>query len=339
MARSRKKVNLALQGGGAHGAFTWGVLEALLLDDRLEIDGITGTSAGAMNAVLLAEGLRLDGPEGAVNHLEAFWKGISDASRYSPMQRTLFDVLSGNWSLDQSPSYLFFDLVSRLASPYDLNPLNLNPLISQLDELVDFKKLRADSPIKLFIAATNVKKGKIRIFEQDELTAKAVMASACLPFLFQAIEIDGEAYWDGGYMGNPPLYPLFYKTETNDTIIVQINPLERSETPKTARDILNRVNEITFNATLSRELRTIDFVTRLIDEGRLDRDKYMRVNLHRIEANDDITPLSASSKLNAEWAFLSHLRGLGKRTGENWLQENFAMIGKDSTLDLKDEFL
>ncbi|WP_350335525.1 patatin-like phospholipase family protein [Coralliovum pocilloporae] len=339
MAAGTKRVNLALQGGGAHGAFTWGTLEALLQDGRVEIDGITGTSAGAMNAVVLAEGYRLGGRDGACAHLEAFWKGISDASRYSPMQRTVFDVLSGNWSLDQSPSYLFFDLVSRLASPYDLNPLNLNPLIQQLDELVDFKALRADSPIRLFIAATNVQKGKIRIFEQEELTAKAIMASACLPFIFQAIEIDGEAYWDGGYMGNPPLYPLFYKTETRDTIIVQINPLERQETPRSARDILNRVNEITFNATLTRELRAIDFVTRLIDEGRLDSTDYMRVNLHRIESNDEITPLSASSKLNAEWAFLSHLRDLGYRAGQNWLELNFDQIGKNSTLKLKEEFL
>ena len=331
---AQKKINLALQGGGAHGAFTWGVLDWFLEDSRFCIDGITGTSAGAMNAVVLASGLEADGEDGARQLLETFWREVSNEARLSPIKRSPLDVLLGEWSLDYSPSYLYFDVLSRFASPYEFNPLNVNPLRDVLDRIVDFDKVHCCSGVKLFIAATNVFTGKIRVFSEKEVTLDAVMASACLPQLYQAVEIDGEPYWDGGYMGNPPLYPLFYNTKTQDVVLIQINPIERREVPKTARDILNRMNEITFNSTLLRELRAIDFVTRLIEEGKLSVDDYQKVHMHRITA-EDLKPLQASSKLNAEWEFLVELRDLGRRTAQDWLEQHYDDVGERSTIDLR----
>ncbi|MEP2706618.1 MAG: patatin-like phospholipase family protein [Roseibium sp.] len=333
MARP-KKINLALQGGGAHGAFTWGVLDWFLEDSRFTIDGITGTSAGAMNAVVLASGLEAGGEDGAREQLETFWREVSDEARMSPIKRSPLDILLGQWSLDYSPSYLYFDVLSRFASPYEFNPMNVNPLRDVLERIVDFDKVHCCSGVKLFIAATNVFTGKIRIFSEKEVTLDAVMASACLPQLYQAVEIDGEPYWDGGYMGNPPLYPLFYETETADVVLIQINPLERREVPKTARDILNRMNEITFNSTLLRELRAIDFVTRLIEEGKLSEDEYQKVHMHRITA-EDLKPLQASSKMNAEWEFLVELRDLGRQTAKDWLDRHYVDVGSRSTIDLR----
>jgi len=331
-----KNINLALQGGGAHGAFTWGVLDKFLEDDRLRIDAITGTSAGAMNAVVLASGMQAGGEEGARESLEAFWYAVSRKARFSPVQRSPLDMLLGQWSLDHSPSYLFFDVMTRFSSPYEFNPLNANPLRDVVGEIVDFDRVHACSQMKLFIAATNVFTGKIRVFSEKEVTLDAVMASACLPQMFQAVEIDGEPYWDGGYMGNPPLYPLFYATDTPDVVLIQINPLERRKVPKTAREIVNRVNEISFNSTLLRELRAIDFVTRLIEEGKLSRQDYTRVFMHRIAA-DELKPMQASSKLNAEWVFLTNLKDLGRKTAEEWLDRHYDDVGNRSTLDLRSE--
>lgn len=335
---ARKKINLALQGGGAHGAFTWGVLDRFLKDDRLQIDAVSGTSAGAMNAVVMASGLQAGGPEGACEALETFWHSVSQRARFSPIHRSVFDVIMGQWSLDHSPSYLFFDIWSRFASPYEFNPLNINPLREVVEEVVDFEQVHKCSKLRLFIAATNVFTGKIRVFEEKEVTLDAVMASACLPQLFQAVEIEGEPYWDGGYMGNPPIYPLFYNTRTPDVVLVQINPIERRRVPKSAREISNRLNEITFNSTLMRELRAIDFVSRLIEDGKLPADEYMKVHMHRISATE-LKPLQASSKLNAEWRFLTDLRDLGRETAEAWLERHFDAIGSHSTIDLREEIL
>ena len=332
-----KKINLALQGGGAHGAFTWGVLDWLLEDNRFCIDAITGTSAGAMNAVVLASGMEAGGEAGARESLEAFWREVSDEARFSPIKRSPLDILLGKWSLDLSPSYLYFDVLSRFASPYEFNPLNINPLRDVVDRIVDFDKVHACHSLKLFVAATNVYTGKIRVFSHREVTLDAVMASACLPQLYQAVEIDGEPYWDGGYMGNPPLYPLFYETRTPDVVLIQINPVERRQLPKTAREIVNRLNEITFNSTLLRELRAIDFVTRLVEEGKLSRDEYMKVHMHRISAAE-LKPLQSSSKLNAEWAFLTELRDIGRNAARDWLDRHYDDIGKRSTIDLRSEF-
>lgn len=331
-----KPINLALQGGGAHGAFTWGVLDYLLEDNRMLIDGISGTSAGAMNAVVLASGYQEGGAEGARAKLDEFWWQVSQQSFLSPIKRSPVDIALGQWSLDFSPTYLAFDLLSRFSSPYEFNPLNINPLRDIVDSVVDFERVHACSKLKLFVAATNVYTGKIRVFSEKDVTLDAVMASACLPHLFQAVEIDGEPYWDGGYMGNPPIYPLFYNTTTPDVILVQINPIERRETPRTAREILNRLNEITFNSTLLRELRAVEFVGRLIEDGKLSHEEYMKVLMHRITA-DELKPLQSSSKVNAEWAFLTELKDIGRRTAEAWLEQNFDALGKRSTVDLRNE--
>ena len=292
---------------------------------------------GVLGLILTAVGAFIGGEEGARATLEAFWREVSAEARTSPIQRSPLDVLLGHWSLDYSPSYLYFDVLSRFASPYEFNPLNFNPLRDIVERTVDFEKVHCCSGLKLFIAATNVFTGKIRVFSEKEVTLDAVMASACLPQLYQAVEIDGEPYWDGGFMGNPPLYPLFYETETSDVVLIQINPIERREVPRTAREIVNRLNEITFNSTLLRELRAIDFVTRLIEEGKLDRKEYTKVHLHRIAA-EELKPLQASSKLNAEWDFLTHLRDVGRQTAKDWLDRHFDDIGERSTIDLRKEF-
>ena len=336
-SKTPKRINLALQGGGAHGAFTWGVLDRLLEDDRLQIHGLTGTSAGAMNAVVLATGYHHGGAKAAREALDDFWSEVSKQSFFSPIRRSPLDVALGQWSLDFSPSYLAFDLMSRVASPYEFNPLNVNPLREVVEKIVDFEAVHKCGSLKVFVAATNVFTGKIRVFSKEEVTVDAVMASACLPHVFQAVEIDGEPYWDGGYMGNPPLYPLFYETDTPDVVLIQINPIERREVPKTAREIVNRLNEITFNSSLLREMRAAHFVSRLIEEGRLPDEKYMKVHMHRIDG-DELKPLQASSKSNAEWAFLTELKAIGRRAADKWLEHSFDALGNRSTIDLKAEF-
>jgi NTE family protein len=335
---SSKPINLALQGGGTHGAFTWGVLDRLLQDERISIEAISGTSAGAMNGVVLADGFEKGGREGAREALYNFWKAASETARFSLIQRTPWDQLMGNWSLNTSPGYLLIDLLSRLASPYQLNPFNLNPLRDFLARQIDFESVRRGGGIKLFVCATSVRTGRQRIFVNADLSPDAVMASACLPLLFQAVEIDGETFWDGGYMGNPALHPLIYHCVTRDIVIVQINPIDSPETPTRARDILDRVNEITFNSSLLAELRVIEFVTRQLDEGHLDAVRYKRMLIHRIDGEAELAPLDASSKVNAEWAFLETLHGMGYRAATQWLDRHFESIGETSTVDLRAMF-
>ncbi len=333
-----KTVNLALQGGGAHGAFTWGVLDKILEDGRLEITAISGTSAGAMNAVVAVDGLMRSGITGARAALEGFWHAVSDRARFSLIQRAPLDVLMGRWTLDTSPGYHFFNALTRMLSPYQLNPFNWNPLREVLEDSVDFERVRSCDIIKVFISATNVETGRVKVFDRKQLTADMVMASACLPFMFQSVEIDGVPYWDGGYMGNPALFPLYSYSECNDVVVVQINPIERKGTPTTAQDIANRLNEISFNSSLLKELRAIDFVHRLIAEGKLSPDEYRDIRVHLIENQDELNPLGASSKLNAEWAFLTHLRDIGRRTAEHWLATHFADVGERSTVNLRQMF-
>ena len=337
-APSRKPINLALQGGGAHGAFTWGVLDYFLEHGGIEIEAVSGTSAGAMNAVVVADGLMKGGEDKARAALRDFWRAVSDAGRSSPIQRAPIDVFMGNWSLDTSPSYLFFDLLNRVASPYELNPLNLNPLRDLVAAQVDFESVRACDKVKLFISATNVETGRVKVFRRAELTADAIMASACLPFMFQAVEIDGVPYWDGGYMGNPALFPFFRGCASRDVVIVQINPILRQGTPRSAREILNRVNEITFNASLLREFRAINFVSRLIEEGKLDADDYRQVLVHLVSADEHLNPLGASSKLNAEWAFLTHLFEIGREAAGRWCDSHYDSLGARSTVELRSLF-
>ena len=333
-----KAINLALQGGGAHGAFTWGVLDRLLEDPRIRIEGISGTSAGAMNAVIVAAGLMEGGEAGARAGLERFWKAVSEAGRMSPIQRGPIDVFMGNWSLDNSPSYVFFDLLHRVASPYDVNPFNLNPLQAILESAVDFDRVRSCDKVKVFVSATNVETGRVMVFNRHELTSDMVMASACLPFMFQAVEIDGVPYWDGGYMGNPVIFPFYGACQSDDIVIVQINPVERKGTPRSAREILNRVNEITFNSSLLRELRAIDFVQRLLDGGTLAPGEYRRLHIHLVEAQDRIMPLGASSKLNAEWDFLRHLFEIGRDAAGAWIETSYEHLGARSTVDTRAMF-
>jgi len=334
----KKSINLALQGGGSHGAFTWGVLDHFMEDGRVSIEGISGTSAGAMNAAILAQGYMDGGADGAREALEQFWRQVAYMGRFSPIKRSPFGVLTGRWDLDDSPVYMMIDLFSRVASPYDTNPLNINPLRDLVESTIDFEKVRACNVLKLFVAATNVHTGKIKVFEREELTADMILASACLPTVFQAVEIDGVPYWDGGYVGNPPMYPLFHSTKSKDILIVQINPIERNETPKSAQDIQNRVNEISFNSSLLRELRGIDFVTRQLQENKLDRNRYSEILVHRIEASEQINPLSASSKMNSEWAFLTHLRDIGRESAKAFLDQHYESLGNKSTLNLRREF-
>jgi NTE family protein len=329
-----KTVNLALQGGGAHGAFAWGVLDRLLEDERIGFEGLSATSAGAMNAVTLAYGMTLGGREGARKALTQFWRRVAHAGMISPLQPTWFERASHDHSMESSPAFVMFDLVTRLYSPYQFNPLNYNPLREVLEQTIDFERLREDSAVKLFLSATNVRTGKVKVFGNHEISVDAVLASACLPFMFQAVSIDGESYWDGGYMGNPAIFPLIYRCDSRDIVVVHINPIERMETPTTARDILNRINEISFNSSLMREMRAIAFVTKLIDDGLIAEGRMKRMLIHAIEAQDFMRDLGVSSKLNADWEFLTHLRDVGRERTSEWLEASYSALNTRTSVDL-----
>jgi NTE family protein len=329
-------VDFALQGGGAHGAFTWGVLDRLLEEPWLRIDGISGTSAGAMNAAVLIEGHADNGADGARAALENFWRRVSRAALLSPLRRTPLDVLLGRWTLDHSPVFVAMDLMARLFSPYDLSPGGANPLRDVLAQTVDFDRL-AQAPIKLFVTATNVRTGRGRVFRNSEITPDVLLASACLPTLFQAIEIDGESYWDGGYSGNPTITPLVRECSSKDTIVVQINPVERPGLPRSARDILNRLNEVSFNAVLLKELRMIALLRQVAQPDNSESAKWADMRIHRISSKM-MVELGYSSKLNAEWEFLCMLREEGRRAGEAFLAAHQENLGRRSTFDL-DELL
>jgi NTE family protein len=335
-SRAPLLVDFALQGGGAHGAFTWGVLDRLLEESWLRIDGISGTSAGAMNGAVLVAGYADDGANGARAALENFWRRVSQAALLSPLRRTPFDVVLGRWTLDHSPMFVAMDLMTRLFSPYDLGPHSANPLRNILAETVDFDRL-ARAPIKLFVTATNVRTGRGRVFRNGEVTPDVLLASACLPTVFQAIEIDGESYWDGGYSGNPTITPLVRECRSQDTILVQINPVERPGTPRTARDILNRLNEVSFNAVLLKELRMIALLRQVAQPDNSESAKWANMRIHRI-SSDLMVELGYSSKLNAEWEFLCMLRDEGRRAGEAFLEAHHEELGRHSTFDL-DELL
>jgi NTE family protein len=335
---AKKRVNLALQGGGAHGAFTWGVVDALLADGRLEIASISGASAGAMNAVVVADGLREGGVEGARKQLAQFWRAVSRDGEMSDQQRKLFDALLGIWDPLKIGRSLAGNLAGSAAaylSPYDANPLDINPLRTVVARLIDFEALRQTDDLKLFISATNVRTGKIRIFRRPELTIDMLMASACLPTVFKAVQVEDEYYWDGGYMGNPALFPFFTETDVLDVILVQINPIEREAIPRSSHEIMNRLNEITFNAALLQEFRAIDFVARLIDAGRLDGTHYKKIRMHLVEGGAALDGYAADTKMDADFSFFEKLFAIGKRAGEQFLKENFAAIGVKGTLELK----
>jgi len=344
--KEQKTVNLALQGGGAHGAFTWGVLDKLLEDGRINIDGICATSAGTMNACAMAWGMHKGGNDGARQALHDFWKNISDAGqKANPIPKMPWEKFmpqSGWMKTDDTLSFFLLDSMTRLFSPYQLNPFDFNPLRDVLEETINFDELRECDCVKLFISATHVHSGKVRVFDTQEIDLDVVMASACLPYMFKAVEVDGEDYWDGGYMGNPALFPLFYETDTRDVMIVHINPMERNETPKSAHDITNRINEISFNSSLLKELRAIAFVKKLIENDMLKdkhKDDFTDILVHSVRSDEVMTSLSVSSKFSSEWDFLTDLRDKGRNTMTAWLEENYYDIGIRDTVDLHGEFL
>ncbi len=334
----KKRVTLALQGGGALGAFTWGVLDALLEDDRLEFAGVSGTSAGAMNAVTMLEGLAEGGPQRAREQLAEFWRAVSLDGSLPVIEREVIDQFMSFWD----PFNLRLTIAQKTTevfSPYVLNPLELNPLRNVLENLIDFDLVRQSDDPKLFVAATNVRTGKARIFRRPELTADMVMASACLPTMFKAVEINGEFYWDGGYMGNPTLYPLYTETDCADIILVQINPISRDKIPKSSPEIMDRLNEITFNSALLQEFRAINFVSRLIDAGRLDGTHYKKLRLHLVTGGEAVDQYGASSKINPDYRMFEDLFRIGRAAGEAFLQEHFVSIGVRGTLDLVQELV
>lgn len=345
--KKKKMVNLALQGGGAHGAFTWGVLHELLEDGRLEFDGICATSAGTMNACALAYGLHQGGNKKAQEVLRNFWHAIAqsgdpksiwpfeDLNPFSKHIRKLFQQ-------SNELSFMAMDSLSNFFSPYQLNPFDFNPLKDTLEKHIDFEALRNCNKVKLFISATQVDTGKVKIFETQDISIDVALASACLPYLFKAVTIDGHDYWDGGYTGNPALYPLFYKTKTRDVMIVHINPMRRPETPKEADDIVNRINEISFNDSLFKELRAIAFVKKLLENDMLKneyKDQFTNILVHSLRSDKKMRSLSVASKFNASWDFMQELFEEGRTTARQWLKANYSAIGKKDTIDVQNEFL
>jgi NTE family protein len=334
-----KRINLALQGGGPHGALARGALDRLLEDERIGIEGVVGTSAGAMNAAVLAYGLAVGGNRGAREKLREFWTRIGEVAAYSPLQPSWLDKATSPGNMDHSPLWMMFDAMTRFLSPYQFNPLNTHPLRDVLTGIVDFDRLRRESTVRLYTCAANVKSGRIRVFESHEMSIEAVLASACMPFMFQAVEVDGEHYWDGGYMGNPPIFPLIYNCESRDVLLVMINPIVIDEVPKTAQAILDRINTLSFNSSLMREMRAVAFVSKLIDDGKLCDSGMKRMLVHAVDGGDFMRELGVSSKLNPDWEFLTHLHDVGWERTDTWLESHFDCLGRDSTIDIRQKYL
>jgi len=332
-----KPVSLALQGGGAHGAFTWGVLDAILEDGRLDPKAITATSAGAMNAAAYAEGIKRGGRDGARDALERFWRAVSRAGApFGP------GFSSAPAAQAWRRAFPFLDALTRLTSPYDVNPFNIDPLRTVLEEQIDLEAVHACGDVQLFIAATCVTSGRARIFKGEDVTIDALLASAALPFIRHAVEIEGKAYWDGGFTGNPALWPLFYADTPADLVIVHINPMERPGTPKASEDIMDRVNEVTFNAALLAELRAIAFVKKLIGDDLLkdpQRTRLRDILVHSIRADDALRPYPASTKYDTSWPFLIALRDRGRETAKSWLDDTVDLVGKRSSVNLEADYL
>ena len=334
-----KRISLALQGGGSHGAFTWGVLHRLISEPRLYIDGLSGTSAGAMNAAVFADGFIRGSRQGAIDALAEFWRRIGELNRLPRGFARGMSGLTDHWQVDADPTFMLVDWMTRLWAPTQLNPLNLNPLRRVLADLVDFAGLRQRPDVKLFVTASNVRTCKSRLFRTPELTVDVLLASACLPLIFRAVEIDGEHYWDGGYLGNPAISPLINESASSDVVIVQINPLHRPDVPTTMRDIMNRINEMTFNASLVSEMSGIATVSSLIESGALEDERYTTVRFHQISAEAALAKYGALSKLNTEKPFLEHLHTLGYETADRWIAETFDRIGWESTIDVLEKYV
>lgn len=332
-------INLALQGGGSHGAFTWGVLDRLLEEESIEFEGVSGTSAGAVNALVMASGLEAGGRQGARENLRRFWMAVGEQHGLTPFRRNPLDVLLGRFGFDLSISYHFFSSLTHLVSPYHWNPMGLNPLREIFRKHIEFERLRTRSPLKLFISATSIETGHIRVFKNHEVSEEALLASTALPLLFHAVEVEGQHYWDGGFVGNPALHPLFYECESPDLVLIQISPLKRTAVPKSAFEIQDRMSEISFNASLASEMRAIHFVNRLIEKHALDNERYRQVFVHMIESEKDLGQMGSATKLLIEPAFLEKLFELGRQAGDQWLAENLKHIGHQSSIDVRARFL
>lgn len=309
------------------------MLDVLLADERVAFDGVSGTSAGAMNAAVMAYGWAQGGRAGARAALETFWRRVADIGSFSPLKPSAIERWFGGWSYDRKRAFTGFDLLSRLFSPYQVNPFNYNPLRQVIEQTIDFKQLHKSEAMRLFVAATNVRSGKSRIFSGSDVTVDALLASACLPVLFQAVEIDGQSYWDGGFVGNPALYPLLYNCDSRDIVIVQINPLHIDETPKGTYEIFDRVNEISFNASLMAEVQAIEFVTRQLREQRLDEDRYRAIHLHMVDAEKEMRQFGYASKLTADWPLMVHLKEIGNQAACEWLKKHFGDLGERSSIN------
>lgn len=334
---NKRSINLALQGGGAHGAFTWGVLDALLEDGRLHFEGVSGTSAGAMNAVILANGLMHGGRDGARAALETFWSAVA---RSLPFEIAVPSSDGQDFSL--KPAFKMMLQWSHYFSPRQLNPFDLNPLRDILCAQVDFNRLRTHSPVKLFIAATHANSGKVRLFRSPEISADAILASACLPMMSRPVEIDGEPYWDGGYAANPAVFPLFYECKSSDILLVLLTPLKHKATPHTAQQIKDRVLDLAFNATFLREMRMFAHAREYAGQsmfhlGHLER-RLARVNFHVIDAEELLGELKAETKLAANMKFFEMLRDMGRARTQAWLAASHDEIGKRSTVDIGELF-
>lgn len=332
-------INLALQGGGSHGAFTWGVLDRLLEEEDIEIVAMSGTSAGAMNAAVLLDGFVEGGRARAKEQLAEFWQEISRLGAiFNPAPSTPFQgYMPAGFGLDWLAGFNPVDMLTRTFSPYELNPLNINPLREVLNNVLQVKNLHSD--IKLFVSATNVETGQPRIFSDGDISIDVLLASACLPFVFQAVEIDGVPYWDGGYMGNPAIWPLIYKSKSEDVLLVQLNPIVRPGTPKSAVDIINRLNEISFNSSLVAEMRAINFVKKLIRDGKLDKKQYHDMHMHLIAPPEQLHDMNASTKMNTDWHFFCMLQQSGREAMEAWLKKHKKDLGQRSTMDIEEHFL
>ncbi|MDR0580950.1 MAG: patatin-like phospholipase family protein [Holosporaceae bacterium] len=338
---NKKKISIAMQGGGAHGAYTWGVLDRLLEEKDIVIEGVSGTSAGGMNAIATAQGIITGGNESARELLTKYWKINSEAGKASIFKPGILDILAGKYTMHNSPGFLFFDFISKIFSPYQLNPLGTNPLKPIVEKLFDFEKLNANDAVKVFLAATHVYTGKLKVFSNvnKELCTEALLATACLPTVFAAVMVKGEYYWDGGFIGNPVIYPLIYDCETPDIMLIKLNPTHRTKLPTSAAEIGDRLNEITNNTSIMREMRSMHFISKLIDEGLVAPGKMKRMHVHLIEDEAVFQDLGWSSKLNTDMDFLDHLFNAGRKSADKWLEKNYDKINKETTADVAEEFV
>lgn len=337
----KKRLSIAMQGGGAHGAFTWGVLDRLLQEKDLIVEGVSGTSAGAMNAVSTAQGIMEGGNEGARKLMDKYWRLMSDKGRTSPFKPGFLDVLMGKYTMHNSPGFLAFDFVSKVMSPYQLNPAGTDPLKDLCEKLFNFDKLNSNKTVKIFMAATHVYTGKIKIFSNinEELSIETLLATACLPTIHNAVMVKGDYYWDGGFSGNPAIYPLIRNCETSDVMIIKLNPTHRPRLPVTASEISDRLNEISNNLSIMREIRAMHFITELIDSGNVKPGTLKRLHVHLVEDEKVFQDLGWSSKLNTDLDFLLHLKEAGRIAGDKWLEKNWEFIGKKGTADCVEEFM